>query len=283
MRKSQFFFLLIFPLLFFVVSHLVPLFYGVAMSFTDSNGNFVGLQNYYRALDDHVFWGTIRFTFIYAFSTATLNLLFGLLIGVFISQMRRGQGILKSVFLIPWAIPLAVWGLENRIIWSRDFGIINNILMTAGIIGAPLAWLGEPLLATISIIMSEVYRDMWFAALLFLVACQIIPQDFYDLALVHGASGFQRFRFITLPLLRRTIITVGTLLFIFAVQAFDLPYSLTFGGPAWTTYTTPLYIFIRTLHYGDFNIGTALASIWLLIVFGLVGTTFTLLGRRTMK
>jgi multiple sugar transport system permease protein len=283
MKKSQFFFLLIFPLLFFVVSHLIPLFYGITLSFTDSNGNFVGLQNYYTALDDYRFWGSIRFTFIYAFCTAALNLIFGLLVGTFISQIRRGQGIVKSVFLIPWAIPLAVWGLENRIIFSRDFGIINNILMTAGIITTPLAWLGEAPLAIISVVVSSVYRDMWFAALLFLVACQMIPQDFYDLALVHGATALQRFRFITLPLLGRTIITVGTLLFIFAVQAFDLPYSLTFGGPAWATYTAPLYIFIRTLHYGDFQLGTALSSIWVLIVFGLVGTTFSLLGRRTMR
>jgi ABC-type sugar transport system permease subunit len=283
MKKSQFFFLLIFPLLFFVVSHLIPLFYGISLSLTDSNGNFVGLQNYYTALNDYVFWGSIRFTFIYAFSTAALNLLFGLLIGTFISQMRRGQGILKSVFLIPWAIPLAVWGLENRIIFSRDFGIINNILMTAGVITTPLPWLGEALLATISVIVSSVYRDVWFAALLFLVACQMIPQELYDVAVVHGAGPLQRFRFITLPLLRRTIIIVGTLLFTFAVQAFDLPYSLTYGGPAWATYSTPLYIFIRTLHYGDFQLGTALSTVWVLIVFGLVGTTFSLLGRRSMR
>jgi ABC-type sugar transport system permease subunit len=283
MKRSQFFFLLIFPLLFFVVSHLIPLFYGISLSFTDSNGNFVGLQNYYTALNDSVFWGSIRFTFVYAFSTAALNLLFGLLIGTFISQMRRGQGILKSVFLIPWAIPLAVWGLENRIIFSRDFGIINNILMTAGVITTPLPWLGEALLATISVIVSSVYRDMWFAALLFLVACQMIPQELYDVAVVHGASPLQRFRFITLPLLRRTIVIVGTLLFTFAVQAFDLPYSLTYGGPAWATYSTPLYIFIRTLHYGDFQLGTALSTVWVLIVFGLVGTTFSFLGRGTMK
>jgi len=283
MKKSELFFLLIFPFLFFIVSHLIPLFYGVALSFTDPKGNFVGLQNYYTAVNDHRFWGGIRFTFIYAFSTAALNLILGLLIGTFINQIRRGQGILKSVFLIPWAIPLTVWGLENRIIFSRDFGILNNVLIDTGITTTPLPWLGDPSLATISVIVSSVYRDMWFAALLFLVACQMIPQDFYDLAVIHGASALQTFRFITLPLLRRTIITVGTLLFIFAVQAFDIPYSLTYGGPAWATHTTAMYIFRRSLHYGDYEVGTALSIIWVLVIFGLVGTSFTFLGRKTMR
>jgi len=272
-------FMFIIPFSFFIVSHLIPLFYGVYMSFMDREGHFIGLGNYIRLIDDYRFWGSIRFTFLYAIASALLNTFLGLLIGVFINSLRRGQNILKATFLIPWIIPLTIWGLEFRIVFSRDFGIVNYLLHTLGLIKEPIPWLGEPIPAKLSVILTDVYKNVWYAALLFLVACQNIPRDLYEAAQIDGATSFSMFRHITLPLLRRTMFFVGSIIFIFALQGFDLIYGLTYGGPGYATHTAALYIFRQSLHYGDYEYGTAISTIWALMIFGIVGTAFALIWR----
>ena len=272
-------FMLIIPFSFFIVSHLIPLFYGVYLSFTNREGQFIGLGNYIRLIDDYRFWGSIRFTFLYAIASALLNTFLGLLIGVFISSLKRGQGILKATFLIPWIIPLAIWGLEFRIIFSRDFGLLNYFLLSLGLIKEPIAWLGEATPAKLSVILVAVYRYVWYSALLFLVSCQNIPRDLYEAAEIDGATSFNMFLHITLPLLRRTMLFVGSMIFLGSLQAFDLIYALTYGGPGYATHTAALYIFRRSLHYGEFEYGTAISTVWALIIFCMVGTSFALLWK----
>jgi len=275
--------MLLIPFSFFIVSHSIPLLYGIYLSFMDRNGNFIGLENYAHIIDDYRFWGSMKFTFSYAIASTLLNLVFGLFIGVFISSLKKGQNLFKAVFLIPWLIPLTIWGLENRIIFSRDFGIINYVLSSLGLIKGMIPWLGEPILAQLSVVITDVYKNVWYAALLFLVACQNIPRDLYEVAQLDGATRLQMFRYVTLPLLRRNILFIGLMLFIFALQGFDLIYSLTYGGPAFSTHTVALYIFRRSLHYGDYEYGTAISTIWVFILFGIVGTTFALLSRKLMR
>ena len=237
------------------------------------------MGNYLRLIDDYRFWGSIRFTFLYAIASALLNTFLGLLIGVFISSLKRGQGILKATFLIPWIIPMAIWGLEFRIIFSRDFGLLNYFLLSLGLIKEPIAWLGEAIPAKLSIILVAVYRYVWYSALLFLVSCQNIPRDLYEAAEIDGATSFNMFLHITLPLLRRTMLFVGSMIFLGALQAFDLIYALTYGGPGYATHTAALYIFRRSLHYGEFEYGTAVSTVWALIIFCIVGTSFALLWK----
>ena len=176
-RKSLIF-LLVIPFSFFILSHTIPLLYGIGLSFYNWRGKFVGFINYSTVLRDSMFWGSLKFTLIYASIVAVSMTFLGLFLGVFINQLKVGQTFVKSVILIPWAISLTAWGLLGQVALSKQFGVINDLLVRFGVIKAGVAWLGEPNLAKISVIVSRIYKDVWFSALLFLVARQTSLQSY---------------------------------------------------------------------------------------------------------
>lgn len=283
MRKFLIF-LLILPFSFFVVSHLIPLAFGVGgISTFDKGGNFIGLGNYQTAIGDKIFWGSISFTLLYAIAYTVICLFAGLFIGTFLNQIKRGQGFFIAILLIPYAISFTIWGLELKIMFNREFGVINHMLMSTGIVGTQIQWLADPVMAKIAIISSSIFRDVWLPSLLFFVACKTIPRSLYDSAMICGAKTLQTFRFITFPLLKGTMIFVGILLFIQSLQAFDIIYALTYGGPGYSTFTAPLYIFRQGMGLGNFEYATALATIWTLMVFGLIAVIFLTIGRKMLK
>ena len=179
-RTKPLIFLLVIPFLFFILSHTIPLLYGIGLSFYNWRGKFVGLTNYLAVLRDSMFWNSLRFTLTYALIVALSMTFLGLFLGVFINQLKIGQTLVKSVILIPWAISLTAWGLLGQVALSKQFGVINDLLVRFGAIKSGVAWLGEPNLAKISVIVSRIYKDVWFSALLFLVARQTIPTELYE-------------------------------------------------------------------------------------------------------
>ena len=276
-------FLLVIPFSFFILSFTIPLLYGIGLSFYDWRGNFVGFTNYLSVFNDAVFWGSLKFTLIYAVVVAGTMTFLGLFLGIFINQLGRGQALVKSILLIPWAISLTAWGLLGQIVLSSQFGIVNDVLVRLGILETRLAWLGEPTLAKISVMVSRISKDVWFSALLFLVARQTIPSELYDESKVCGAGPWQTLCYITLPLLRPTMLFVGTILFIFALQEFDLVFALTRGGPGFATEVASVNIFRHGVRYGNYEYGTAVAAIWSLIVTAFVILVFAPLQRRIIE
>lgn len=276
-------FLLVIPFSFFILSHTIPLLYGIGLSFYDWRGNFVGVANYITVLNDSMFWNSLKFTLIYA-AVVTLSMTFlGLFLGIFINQLKIGQALVKSIILIPWAISLTAWGLLGQVALSRQFGVVNDLLLRLGITGTGLAWLGESTLAKISVMLSSIYKNVWFSALLFLTARQTIPPELYDESKVCGAGGWQNFWYITLPLLKPSILFIGTVLFIFALQEFDLIFALTQGGPGFATEVASVNIFRQGVRYGKYEYATAVATIWGLIVTVFVILIFAPLQRRTLE
>lgn len=230
-----------------------------------------------------MFWGSLKFTLVYALVVAGAMTFLGLFFGIFINQLGRGQGLVKSVLLIPWAISLTAWGLLGQIVLSSQFGVVNDVLVRLNILETRLAWLGEPTLAKISVMVSRISKDVWFSALLFLVARQTIPSELYDEGKVCGAGPWQTLWYITLPLLRPTILFVGTILFIFALQEFDLVFALTRGGPGFATEVASVNIFRHGVRYGNYEYGTAVAAIWSLIVSAFVIVVFAPLQRKIIE
>jgi len=282
MRKSLIF-LLVIPFSFFILSHTVPLLYGIGLSFHDWRGNFVGVTNYIAVLNDLRFWNSLQFTLIYA-AVVTLSMTFlGLFLGIFINQLKTGQALVKSIILIPWAISLTAWGLLGQVALSRQFGVVNDVLLRLGITETALAWLGESTLAKISVMLSRIYKDVWFSALLFLTARQTIAPELYEESKVCGAGAWQNFWYITLPLLKPSILFIGTVLFIFALQEFDLIFALTKGGPGFATEVASINIFRQGVRYGKYEYATAVATIWSLIITVFVILIFAPLQRRTLE
>ncbi|HSV32377.1 MAG TPA: sugar ABC transporter permease [Atribacteraceae bacterium] len=282
-RKKALILLLVIPFSLFVISHLLPFFYGIYLSFFDWRGNYVGFRNYLAVFNDRAFWDSIRFTFIYS-GTVTLGMtVVGLFIGVFINSLGFGQGFAKSVLLLPWAISLTAWGLLSQIALSQQFGVVNDLLLRFGFIESRIAWLGDPSMARLSVFIARIFRDVWFAGLLFLAACQLIPVELYEESRVSGAGVLQNFVYVTLPSLRTTIIFVGTILFIFSLQEFDLIFSLTGGGPGMATEVASLNIYRHGILYGDFEYGIAISTVWSLFISLFVVTIFAPLQRRMLE
>ena len=188
-----------------------------------------GLRNYTTALQDNEFWSALVTTLVFTASSVFLELLIGLAMALAMHAAFRGQGVLRTVVLVPWAILTVVTGIMWRTIFESPQGLVNSI------IGGDTVWLGEEPQALIVIIIADVWKTAPFMALLILAGLQTIPGEIYEAAKVDGATTWQRFRKITLPLLTPAILVALIFRTLDALRIFDLPYVLTKGANGTTT------------------------------------------------
>jgi len=230
---------------------------------------FIGLDNYRRALDDSRFWSSLGHTAIYAVVTVPGALLVGLGLALLANMPFRHKWPVRLGLLLPWALPLVFSGLIFRWFFEYRQGIVNDLLSHAGI--EPLAWLTDPGLAMTAICIAIVWKSSSFMALMLLAGLQTIPRELYEAADVDGASAWQRFVSITLPMLRPAIFVALIFRTITAIQTFDIPYAMTGGGPGDSTETLAMYIQKTTLDFLDFGYGSALAA--LMFVVSMIATS----------
>jgi multiple sugar transport system permease protein len=188
-----------------------------------------GLRNYSTALQNSEFWDAMVTTLVFTVSSVFLELLIGLAMALAMHAAFKGQGILRTVVLVPWAILTVVTATMWRTIFESPQGFVNTIL------GTDTVWLGSEPQALIVIIIADVWKTAPFMALLILAGLQVIPSDIYEAAKVDGATAWQRFRKITLPLLTPAILVALIFRTLDALRIFDLPYVLTKGSNGTTT------------------------------------------------
>jgi multiple sugar transport system permease protein len=229
----------------------------------------VGFANYLRAFDDARFWHAALQTAIYIVVTVPGALVVGLGLALLANQPFRIQWPVRLSLLLPWALPLVFAGLIFRWFFEYQTGIVNDLLVRVGI--EPLSWLSDPALATIAICIAIVWKASSFMALMLLAGLQTIPKSLYEAAEVDGASKWQQFVEITLPMLRPSIFVALIFRTITAIQTFDIPYAMTGGGPGDATETLAMYIHKTTLDFLDFGYGSALAA--LMFLFSMVATS----------
>jgi multiple sugar transport system permease protein len=189
----------------------------------------LGLRNYTTALQDSEFWSALVTTLIFTASSVFLELIIGLVMALAMHSAFRGQGLLRTVVLVPWAILTVVTGIMWRTIFESPQGLVNSI------IGGDTVWLGQEPHALIVIIIADTWKTAPFMALLILAGLQTIPGEIYEAAKVDGATTWQRFRKITLPLLTPAILVALIFRTLDALRIFDLPYILTKGANGTTT------------------------------------------------
>jgi multiple sugar transport system permease protein len=229
----------------------------------------VGIANYLRAFEDSRFWHSALQTVIYIVVTVPGALLVGLGLALLANQPFKVQWPVRLSLLLPWALPLVFAGLIFRWFFEYQTGIVNDILARIGI--DPLSWLSDPTLATIAICIAIVWKASSFMALMLLAGLQTIPKSLYEAAEVDGATKWQQFVEITLPMLRPAIFVALIFRTITAIQTFDIPYAMTGGGPGDSTETLAMYIHKTTLDFLDFGYGSALAA--LMFVLSMVATS----------
>jgi multiple sugar transport system permease protein len=224
---------------------------------------FVGFDNYVKALGDERFLEAVWHTVLYVIVTVPGAVVVGLGLALLANKPFTIKWPVRLGLLLPWALPLVFSGLIFRWFFEYNQGIANAILRGLGL--APLNWLTDPTLAFLTICLAIIWKASSFVALVLLAGLQTIPKSFYEAAEVDGASSWQQFREITLPMLRPAIFVALIFRTITAIQTFDIPYAMTNGGPGNATETLAMYIHKTTVDFLDIGYGSALAVLMFIV------------------
>jgi multiple sugar transport system permease protein len=217
-----------------------PIGYAIWLSLTEysvrvpGKWRFAGFDNYTEAFGSSEFWSAVKNTFIFTGVSVTLELAIGLGMAIAMHEAFKGRGLLRTVVLVPWAVLTVVSAITWRTLFEPNLGLAPVVLGKIGI-GGDIVWLGQEGYAMAVMILADVWKTAPFMALLLLAGLQVIPDDVYDAAKVDGATTWQRFRRITLPLLMPAILVALIFRTLDALRIFDLPYVLTGGANGTTT------------------------------------------------
>jgi multiple sugar transport system permease protein len=231
---------------------------------------FSGLDNYGRMVGDGRFWQSLWNTTIFTAASVLVELILGMGVALVLNQSFRGRGIVRTISLLPWALPTALMGLAWAWIFNDQYGIVNDILLRLGILKTGISWLGDPTLAMMAVIIADVWKTTPFIALLLLAGLQSISSDLYEAHSIDGASAWQSFWKITVPLLMPQIVIALLFRFAQAFGIFDLIQVMTGGGPAGATETVSIYIYGTVMRYLDFGYGAALVVVTFLLLVAAV-------------
>src|SRR5438093_4650847 len=263
-REGVFSWLMLSPGVLFLLAFIAyPFFYGIFLSLEDRRvatpGVFVGFANFQTLLGDAVFWQITRNTFVYVAATTVLKLAGGLAMALVMNQSFRGQNLARAFLLLPFIVPTALSTVAWMWILDPTFSVVNWLLVHGGIISSGYSWLGNASLAMWSLIVVNTWRGTPFYGITLLAGLQTISPDLYEAAAIDGASVTQRFRHITLPVLKPVLIIVTMFSVIFTFSDFQLPYVLTHGGPANATHLFATHAFDVGMSAGQLGMGAAVA------------------------
>ena len=256
------------------VFFVVPIFASLILSTTDfdiyavaspANTRFIGLANYLELLRNPLFWTAIGNTLYFVVVGGPLSVAVSLGAALLVdSRLTRAKGLFRAVYFVPVVTTLVAVAVIWRYLYDPRFGLLNYALHFFGI--SPIDWLGNRHWAMPSIILMTVWKNFGYNMLIFVAGLQAIPQDLYDAALVDGASGFQRFWHVTLPMLGPTFLFVSITTMIGYTQLFSEPYVMTQGGPLHATYSIVLYMYEEGFRWWHLGYAAAIAF----VLFGMV-------------
>jgi len=244
---------------------------------------FSGLDNYVRMAGDGRFWQSFWTTTVFTTASVLLELLLGMGIALVLNQQFLGRSLVRTSAIIPWALPTALIGLAWAWIFNDQFGVVNDLLLRLGLIKNGINWLGEPTLAMIAVIFADVWKTTPFISILLLAGLQSISPDLYEAHAIDGATPWQSFRQITLPLLLPQILIALLFRFAQAFGIFDLIAVMTGGGPGGATEVVSLYIYATVMRYLDFGYGAALVVVTFLLLVAAVAIASFFLNKSRVK
>jgi multiple sugar transport system permease protein len=270
-RASGYLFVLPYLVL-FVAFLLLPLFYGLGLSFTQyemaspAPAKFVGLANYREAIDDPTFKRALTVTALFVVLCVPLTIGIALLLAVGLEKSdERWQKWFRLGLFAPTMITISVAGILWRWFYERDFGIFNAYLAHVGI---QVPWLTSTSWALPAIVIMTVWWTVGGPMVILQAGLKQIPQAYYEAAAIDGATGWRRFAFITLPLLRPVLLFVVVINVIGAFQIFGQPYIMTRGGPEQSTRVLVMYIYETAFNFYRMGYGSTMS--WLLFLIILV-------------
>ena len=256
----------LFPLLYALYTSLYSFRYGQRLGF-------VGLENFARLFTDSNLLSSLRITLIFVVGTVTVEMVLGVALALLLSREIRGSNVIRGVATLPlFATPVAVGYLAITLYYERN-GPLNSLIRALG--GESIPWLSDPSWALVAVILVDIWQWTPFVFLITLAGLQSLPSELYDAARVDGASATQNFRFLTFPLLTPLLWLILLLRMVEAFRVFDIPTSLTLGGPGRATEVYSLYTYRTALRFFDHGYAAAQGILLLVIVMFIVTLIFT--------
>ena len=250
-----------------------PLFRTLQLSLTQTSllqfplkSQFVGLLNFKFLVQDGQWWRSVENTVIFTVVSVSVETILGLGIAMLVNAKFPGRGAMRTAMLIPWAIPTVVSAQMWRWMYNDVFGVINDILMKLHITHKAYAWLANPRLMLPAVISVDVWKTTPFMALLLLAGLQSIPNELYEAARVDGATAWQNFVRVTLPLLRPALLVALIFRTLDALRVFDAIYVMTGTNP--NTMSMAVYARQQLVDFGALGYGSAM-SVGIFVIIGL--------------
>lgn len=262
-----------------------PLGVGTWLGFTDTKigrpGQFIGLENYEMLWTDSVFWLSVFNTVLYTAVASVLKFALGLWLALLLNENLPFKSFFRAIVLLPWVVPTVLSAIAFWWIFDSQFSVISWALMKFGWIDRPINFLGDSFNARASVISANVWRGIPFVAISLLAGLQTISPSLQEAASLDGATSWQRFRFVTLPMLTPIIAVVMTFSVLFTFTDFQLIYVLTKGGPVNATHLMATLSFQRGIPGGQLGEGAAIAVA--MVPFLLAAILFSFFGLQRRK
>ena len=252
LKQNYFFYLMILPtLLYLLIFQIYPIIETVRISFTNwlltdqSSGGYVGFANYTRLFtQDSNFWTLFRNSVFWVLGSTVL----------------RARGLWRGLMMVPWVTPMVIAGLIWRWMFEGNYGLFNQLL------GTDIVWLADSSTVWICLLIVSTWKGIPYATLMFLAGLQGIPGDLYEAAYVDGAGPFRRFWHITLPLLSPVIMVTALTSMVATWTKFETIWTMTSGGPGYTTSILPVYIYMKAFRSFEMGVGSAVAVVAMLVM-----------------
>jgi multiple sugar transport system permease protein len=256
-------------IIFLLITSVYPLLYSLWLSFHSWNMTiprsqpvWVGLNNYRNLWESEAFRNSLKVTLIFVFFAVSIEFILGMGLALIATSRIKAMGLIRTVMLFPLMIAPVVAGVLWRTIYHSTYGVVNHVIGWVGI--PPQEWLGSPSQALPAVITVEIWQNLPVVAFVLAAGIQSLPVDLYKAAQVDGASQWQVFRRITLPLLKPVILVLLLLRIMDAFKVFDIVFTMTYGGPGQTTELLSMLIYKTGLRF--FQVGQASAMSWVFLI-----------------
>jgi multiple sugar transport system permease protein len=263
-REAVFSWLMLGPAVLFLLAFVAyPFVYGILLSLQDravgQEGTFVGLRNFVANANDPVFWQVARNTFVLTAVATLLKMIGGLGLALVMNQQFPFKNVARAALLLPWIVPTVLSTIAWMWIFDPTFSVINWVLVRSGLMATGPSWTGDGMWAMTAVIIANTWRGLPFYAITLLAALQTISHELYEAAAIDGATAQQRFRHVTLPLLKPVLLIVTMFSVIYTFSEFQLVYVLTGGGPANATNIFAVQAFNIAMGAGQLGQGASIA------------------------
>lgn len=274
-------------LLIYFIFKLLPMIAGVYLALIQWDGiepaKFVGLQNFQRMLDDDIITLALMNNVKYAVGTVIGKTVLALFLALVLNQALRGRSFYRTALFMPVVMSFVVVGILWAWLYNGQFGLVNSLLHKLKLDFLILDWLGDPKVALWSLVIVDIWKWYGFHMVIFLAGLQTISQELYEAARIDGASRWQQFIRITLPLLQPVMLVNITLSLMGAFNVFDIPYVMTEGGPANSTMVMALHIYVRGFKFYKFGYSAAMSYVLLVLVTLMAAIQMRFMSRESVN